>query len=127
MQILNVLQRDGVFAWVVAATAAVLGCLLLLGGLGLLFAVLTTRQGVQTLVTAAAQILVGGINLWMIRSVFRHELRALALSATGTIVFSVFLSLSSSSSDLIAILQLYLLVLLAFIYRERAAFLHVTA
>jgi hypothetical protein len=127
MRILKAFLRNGILARVAVGTAAALGILLLLGGVGLLIAVLTTRQGVWPFVTAAAQILVGGINLSMTRSIWRHELRGVAVSTAATIAFSVYLVLTNTSGELIVVLQLYLLVLLAFVYRERTAFVHMAA
>ena len=118
---------NGILARVAAGTAAALGVLLLLGGVGLLIAVLTTRQGVWEVVTAAAQILAGGINLRMTRSIWRRELRGIATSTAATIALSVCLTLTSSSSELIVVLQTYLLVLLAFAYRERSALVQMAA
>jgi len=127
MRILNAFLQDGVLARVAAGMAAALGVLLLLGGFGLLIAVVTTRQGVGQLVTAAAQILAGGINIGVTRSIWRHKLQGLAISAATTIVFSVYLGLTNNSGELIVVLQLYLLVLLSFVYRQRAAFLDIAA
>jgi len=124
MRIVNAVLRDSFLARVAVGTAVVLGVLLLLSGGGLLFVVVTMRLGVWAFVTAAAQIVVGGINLRMTRSIARHELRGLAMSAAATIALSVYLALASNSTELIVVLQLYLLVLLAFLYRERSAFLH---
>ena len=97
-----------------------LGLLLLLCGIGLAVAVLTTRQETRQFITAEAQIAAGGVILVMTPAIWRQELRGIAVSAGSTIALSAYLVLTSYSSELIAVLQLYLLVLLAFAYRGPA-------
>src|SRR5688500_13270144 len=113
--------QNSPLARVAAGTAAALGVLLLLADVALLIAVLTTREGRAPFLAAAAQILAGGINLTMIRSIWRHELHGIAICTATTIAVSVVLVLTTNSSELIVFLQLHLLLLCSSAYRERSA------
>src|SRR5688572_12958729 len=53
--------RNNTLAWITVGAAAIVGPFLLLGGLGLAFAVAMTRQGVAQLVTVALM-LSGGVH-----------------------------------------------------------------
>lgn len=119
--------RNISLAWIVAGTTATLGLLVLLSGIGLTVAILTTRQGLLQFVTAAALMLAGGANLSASRPIGRQKIRGVAISAAATISLTLFLVLTSNSSELIAIHQLYLFLLLGFAYRDRVGFMHASA
>ena len=82
-----------VLASITAGTAAVLGGLMLLGGMGLTMAVLSTRQPLQQFITAGVLMLSGAVNLSFSRSVRRQEGRALAISALATVALMLYLAL----------------------------------
>ncbi len=118
---------NNILAWVTVGAAATVGLFLLLTGLGLAFAVATTRQGVAQFVTAAALILSGGFILTMTRAISKRDIRGVAISAAAIISLTIYLVLTSNSNELVAINQLYLLLLLAFVYRDRARLMPASA
>lgn len=116
--------RNLSLASIASGAAALLGLLLLVSGIGLTIAVLTTSQGMLQFMTALVLMLSGGVNLRVSRSIARRETKALTTSAAATISLTVYLVLTSNSSELVAVQQLYLLVLLALACRDRAASIH---
>ena len=114
-------------ASIAAGTAALVGFLLLVSGVGLTIAVLTTPQGLRQVTTALVLMLSGGVNLWVSRSIGRRETKALTTSAATTIWLTVYLVLTGNSSELVAVQQLYLLWLFTLACRERASSIHASA
>lgn len=69
---------------VAGLSAAALGALMFIGGLGLGFAVASSRQPRLQLVTAVVLTVVGAANLWCSRKVWRGERPATLVSAICT-------------------------------------------
>jgi len=119
--------RKNMLAWITVGAAATLGLLLLVSGLGLAFAVATTRQGVAQLATAVALTLSGGLVLTVPRAISRRDTRGVAVGAAAIISLTIYLVLTSSSNELVTMNQLYLLLLLTFVYRDRARVMRASA
>jgi hypothetical protein len=127
MKTWHLVPRNLSLASITSGAAALLGLLLLVSGIGLTIAVLTTSQGVLQFMTALVLMLSGGVNLRVSRSIGRRETKAMTTSAAATISLTVYLVLTSNSSELVAVQQLYLLVLFALACRVRAASIHTSA
>jgi hypothetical protein len=79
-----------VLSVVAAWSAALLGGLMLIGGVGLAFAVATSTQLPLQFATAGMLIVTGAVNLWASRHL-RTDGRALAASAVATLALIVYL------------------------------------
>lgn len=105
---------------VAAGSALVLGGFMLLGGLGLVFAIATSVQPAEQFVAAAILTSVGAINLWAGLQFWKRQRRALFRSAVATATLVAYLvAIGDLGEPLIAHL-LYLALLAALAYGGRS-------
>ena len=108
-----------VLSVVAAGSAALLGGLMLIGGVGLAFAVATSTQPPLQFATAGMLIVTGAVNLWASRHL-RTDGRALAASAVATLTLIVYLGVIGDVGEPLLLHVVYLSMLAGLAYRRRS-------
>jgi putative Mn2+ efflux pump MntP len=105
---------------VAAASAIVLGAVMLLGGLGLVFSIATTVQTPDEYVAAAILIGVGAINVWAGLQFSKRQLRGLFASAVATATLAAYLVAIGDLGEPFLFHLLYLALLAGLAYSGRS-------
>lgn len=107
-------------AVVAAGFAVVLGGVMLIGGLGVAFAMATSARPPLQFVTAAILMLVGATNAWAGPQFVRRRRRAMGASAFATAVLMAFLALIGDLGEPFLLHLIYLSLLAALGYSGRS-------
>jgi hypothetical protein len=105
---------------VAAGSALVLGGVMLLGGLGLVFAIATRVQPPMEFVAAAILIGVGAINVWAGLRFWKRQRRAVVASAVATATLVAYLVAIGDLGEPFLLHLLYLALLAALAYSGRS-------
>ena len=105
---------------VAAGSAALLGIWMLLGGLGLAFAIVTSSQAFLQVATAGILTLAGATNLWASRQLWKQKARALTASALATATLVAYLGVIGDVGEPLLLHALYLMLLGAIAFRAQA-------
>jgi chromate transport protein ChrA len=108
--------------WLLAAGfLAVLGGAMLIGGLGLAFAISTSAQPPLQFATAGVLILTGAVNLWASPQLWKRKRRARTASALATAMLIAYLGIIGDVGEPLLLHALYLALLAGLVYRGRSA------
>ena len=109
-----------VLSVVAAGSAAVLGGLMLVGGLGLALAISTSAQPPLQFATAAILIVTGAVNLWASPHLARQKGRPLTASAIATVTLLAYLGIIGDVGEPLLLHAVYLSLLAGLAYRGRS-------
>jgi hypothetical protein len=109
-----------VLSVVAAGSAALLGIWMLIGGLGLAFAIATSTQAPLQVTTAGILILTGAMNLWASLQLWKQKARALTASAVATGLLVAYLTVIGDLGEPLLLHALHLSLLAAIAYRTQA-------
>ncbi len=113
------LDLTRVLSIVAAWSAALLGGLMLFGGLGLAFAVATSPQPPLQSTTAGMLIVTGAINLWASRQMLKQGWPFTA-SVAATAMLVAYLGVIGDGGEPLLLHLVYLLMLAGLAYRRRS-------
>jgi uncharacterized membrane protein (DUF2068 family) len=113
------LSLERILPPVTAATGAILGFLMLLGSLGLGFALAVSAQPPSQFATAAILLVTGAVNLLSSPGVWRKKRPALAASAAASAALIVYLAVFEDFGESLVLHGVYLILLAVIAYQRR--------
>jgi hypothetical protein len=113
------LNLERILPRVTAATGAILGLLMLLGALGLGFALAVSAQPPSQVATAAILLVTGAVNLLSSPGVLRKKGSALAASAAATATSILYLAVLADFGEPLLLHCIYLGLLAVIAYQRR--------
>ena len=93
---------------------------MLIGGLGIAFAVATSSQPSLQLAIAGVLSVTGAINLWVSRRLREVKVQSLTVSAAATMTLITYLGIIGDVSEPLLLHALYLALLAGLAYRRRS-------
>ena len=105
---------------VAAGSAVALGGFMLVGGLGLVFAIATSAQPPLQFVSAAILTGVGAVNVWAGFQLWKRQQRAIVRSAVATATLVAYLVVIDDPGEPFLLHLMYLALLAALAYSGRS-------